>query len=319
MRATRYNAGFSAAEMLVTTAIAGMVIAAASLCYHTLLRGQRSFTETVAITIPAAAQNNFYGVNSSSITTYVAPNFGSLARAEALRARFAADTAQGVAVYCLYRDNGIYNSIRPSSIPAPAVTTKLDTPEAFRTHLNANVAGASSVFTLTYRSWLNTPNYSVFILGFSGDTSTLPVIAVYDVDIVTAQDANAAVIGKYASVRRYVAGTLTGYYDSVYTTGDATDQFAPAVVCFERAARLAVAETAVDPFKKAGARPFYFVFWPDPARNSLKVPAPNTSSTPSSSSISLNAGFSSTDPRKIYNHMAGRTSFMFTVPMFPSI
>jgi hypothetical protein len=319
MKRPSHNAGFTSAEMLVATALAGIVIGAAALAYHTLLMGQRSFTETVQVNIPAAAQNNFYGVNSSSITSYVAPNFGCVARAEAMRARFAADTLQAVGVFCLYRNTGVYNTIRPSTIPAPSVTAKLDTVEAFRGHLNANVSGASSIFNINYRSYYDSPNYSIFVLGYSGDITNLPVIAVYDIDIVPATDSTGnTTLGQYASVRRYVAGTLTAYYDAIYLTANSTDQFSPPVVCFERAVRLAVAESSVDPFKKAAGQPFYFIWWPDPARDSLKVPNPNTSATFSTTSSTLNPTFSSTDPRKIYNHMGGRTSYMFTVPMFPS-
>lgn len=319
MKRSSNRAGFTSAEMLVATALAGVVIGAAALAYHTLLRGQRSFTQSAQVSISATAQNNFYGINSSSITTYVAPNFGCVARAESLRAKFIADTTQAVGVFCLYRNPSAYNTIRPTTIPAPSVGTKLDTVEAFRAHLNANVSGASSIFTVNYRSYYDSPNYSSFVVGFSGDTVSIPVIAVYDVDIVTASDPTGTnALGKYASVRRYVAGTLTSYYDAIYLTGDATDQFSPPVVCFERAVRLAVTESTVDPFKKAGAQPFYFIWWPDPARDSLKVPAPNTSGAISTTSATLNASFASTDPRKIYNHMGGRTSYMFTIPMFPS-
>ncbi len=319
MKRPSHNAGFTSAEMLVATALAGIVIGAAALAYHTLLIGQRSFTETVQVTIPAAAQNNFYGVNSANITSYVAPNFGCVARAEAMRAKFTADTLQAVGVYCLYRNTGVYNTVRPTTIPTPAVGTKLDTVEAFRTYLNTAISGASSIFSVNYRSYYDSPNYSIFILGYSGDITNIPVIAVYDVGIVTASDsAGTTAMGQYASVRRYVAGTLTAYYDVVYLKANSTDQFSPPVVCFERAARKAVTEAAVDPFKKAGAQPFYFVWWPDPARDSLKVPYPNTSATFSTTSSTLNPTFSSTDPRKIYNHMGGRTSYMFTVPMFPS-
>ena len=32
-----------------------------------------------------------------------------------------------------------------------------------------------------------------------------------------------------------------------------------------------------------------------------------------------NTAYPPTDPRNGYNHMAGRTSFMFCVPVFPSL
>ena len=68
---------------------------------------------------------------------------------------------------------------------------------------------------------------------------------------------------------------------------------------------------SIDRFKIAEEKPFCLVFWPDPSRSSLKLPNGNTTG-------SYNASFASTDPRKAYNHMAGRTAFMFVVPLFPS-
>uniref|UniRef100_UPI00329A0C51 hypothetical protein n=1 Tax=Salmonella enterica TaxID=28901 RepID=UPI00329A0C51 len=68
---------------------------------------------------------------------------------------------------------------------------------------------------------------------------------------------------------------------------------------------LALRESAtIDRFKRAAERPFYFIWWPDPSARHLGAIA-NT--------------FSSTDPRQAYNHMAGRTAFMFVVPMFPAL
>jgi hypothetical protein len=190
----------------------------------------------------------------------------------------------------------------------------MDTPEAFRTYLNSSVTGASTIFTTSYRNAGVTQNYSIFIMGYSPNATSIPVLAIYDVDIIPAQDPNSTGtrIGSYASVKRFVAGLISEYYDVIYLTGDATDQFYPGVVAFERRSRLAVAEgAAIDRFKVAAEKPFYFVFWPDPARDSIKLPLPNTAAT-------LNPDYAATDPRQAYNHMAGRTSFMFTIPMFPS-
>jgi hypothetical protein len=77
-------------------------------------------------------------------------------------------------------------------------------------------------------------------------------------------------------------------------------------ITFERSARLALRETpaTIERFKRAAERPFYFIWWPDPAARHLG-PVANT--------------FASSDPRQAYNQMAGRTSFMFTTPMFPAL
>jgi hypothetical protein len=174
-----------------------------------------------------------------------------------------------------------------------------------------------TVFT-SYRNIGTTPNISIFILGYSQTPVTIPVLAVYDMDFVQATNPNGTgtVIGTYASVRRYVSGTLTAYYDIVYPTDpmDQIESWTPPVVAFERRSRMAVVEgmTTVDRFKVAAEQPFYFVFWPDPAEESLALPL-----NASPSSI-LNGSYAPTDPRGAYNHMAGRTSFMFSVPLFPS-
>jgi hypothetical protein len=84
-----------------------------------------------------------------------------------------------------------------------------------------------------------------------------------------------------------------------------TDDFTPLFITFERAIRRAIREAdPINRFKMAAERPFYFVWWPDPGARHLG-PQPNTLSV--------------TDPRQAYNHMAGRTAFMFTVPMFPAL
>jgi hypothetical protein len=313
----KFTSGFTAAEMLVTTAIAAVVIGAASLAFSTVTRGQRQFTQTATVRLPNGALNNFYGIPGTNTSTYIAPNFGSVAYAESMREKFIADTAQAIAVFCLYRAPNTWNTVRPATIPAPAYGVTLDTPEAFRAWLATAVPASSSVFT-SYRNTGTSPNISIFVLGYSQNATTIPVLAVYDMDFVQATNPNGtgAVIGTYACVRRYVSGSLTAYYDVVYPTAPAgqTESWAPPVVAFERRSRLAVTEgaTTIDRFKIAAEQPFYFIFWPDPARDSLALPL---NAAPGST---LNGSYATNDPRRAYNHMAGRTSFMFTVPMFPS-
>jgi hypothetical protein len=317
MTVRRTTSGFTAAEMLVATAIAAVVVGAAALAFGTLTRGQRQFTQTANVRLPAGALTNFYNVSGTNVATYMAPNFGSVARAESLREKFIADATQGIGVYCLSRANGSWNTIRPATIPSPAYGVTLDTPEAFRTWLATSVPASATVFT-SYRNTGATPNISIFILGYSQTAATIPVLAVYDMDFVQATNPNGTgtVIGTYAAVRRYVSGALTAYYDIVYPTAAAgeIESWTPPVVAFERRSRLAVAEgsTTIDRFKVAAEQPFYFIFWPDPAQESLALP-PNAA--PSSV---LNGSYAATDPRRAYNHMAGRTSYMFSIPMFPS-
>jgi hypothetical protein len=312
MKRRPFRAGFTSAEIMVALMLSAVVIGAAAMAFATIGRGQRQYTATATVNLPSGAQNNFYSVDSNTITTYVAPNMGSVSRAEALRERFFTDTAQSIGVYCLYRANNTWNTIRPATIAAPPFGTAMDTPEAFRTYLASAIPASSGVFT-SYRVYGSTSNISIFILGYSTDGTTIPVI-VYDLDMVLATDPNATsvVVGTYASVRRYASGGLTSYYDVLYPPSGQTESWSPPAVAFERASRKVVTEAAVDPFKVAAEAPFYFIFWPDPAEDSLAVPL---DAQPSGV---LNGGFATTDPRRVYNHMAGRTSYMFTVPMFPS-
>jgi hypothetical protein len=315
MKRGSFSRAFTAAEMLVATALGSMIVGAAALGYHTLVLAQRSYTSVTTVRIGSAAMKPFYGSTSNSITTFVAPNYGSVARAEALREKFIADTVSAIAVYCLPRATGTYNTIHPAAITSPGHGTAMDTPEAFRLYINTVVPNASAIFNQSFRNTAALPCYTIFILGYSANPTTIPVIAVYDIDLITATDAADFVttVGTYASVRRYTAATLSAYYDILYKTGNATQSFTPPVVAFERRTRKAIVEgsTTIDRFKVAAEQPFYFIFWPDPAREYLNLPLPNTVS-------SLNPSFATTDPRKAYNHMAGRTSYMFTVPMFPS-
>lgn len=320
----RLRAGFTVTELVVATAIAGVVVGSAALAYSTLTRNQRQFTNLATVRLPSSSmRSNFYPGQSSSnnINVPVAPNFGSLARAEVMREKFMTDVTQSIAVFCLLRNANVLNTVRPVTIPSPTDGSKLDTPEAFRLYLNAKISGASSIFTRGYRNYDDptqtspAPNLTIFILGYSANAASIPVLATYDLDMVQATDPNATStqIGTYAAVRRYVGSSLTAYYDIFYRKTE-TDNFAPTVVAFERRSRLAVAEgsTTIDRFKKAAEQPFYFLFWPDPTQESLALP---DNAKPSGV---LNGSYSTTDPRRGYNHMGGRTSFMFTVPLFPS-
>ncbi len=317
MKKTRFNAGFTAAEMLMATAISAVVVGIAALTAYAVSTAPRQYAQVVAVTLPNGAISNFYpGQTGTSIGTVVMPNFDAIARAEALREKFNTDVAQSVAIYCLARNTGNYNTIRPGSIAAPPAGTVLDTPDAFRIYLGTLYTAASTTF-VSFRNYpTSAPCFSVFMLGYSNNWSAMPLIALYDFDMVTAKDPNNALttLGNYACVRRYVNGALTSYYDGLYRlSGDGSDSWFPAVVSFERQSRKALVEgaTSVDRFKLAQEKPFYLVFWPDPARDSLRLPTGSTTSA-------LNPNFATSDPRKAYNHMAGRTSFMFAVPMFPS-
>ncbi len=309
-------AGFTAAEMLVASAIAGIVAGTAALTIYTVTLAQRQYSQIASFTLPNGALANFYpGRTGTSVNCAIAPNFGAVAQAESVREKFIFDVSQAIGVYCLARNSGNYNTIRPTGITSPPAGTNLDTPDAFRSYLGTLYSAAPTTF-VSFRNFPATaPCLSIYVLGYSNNAATIPVTAVYDLDVVSAKDPTSGVIiGNYVSVRRFVNGALTAYYDCCFKLfGDGTDSWYPAVVSFERQSRKALVEgsTSIDRFKIAKEKPFCLVFWPDPSRSSLKLPNGNTTA-------SYNTSFTSTDPRKAYNHMAGRTAFMFVVPLFPS-
>lgn len=316
MKSSRQRcAGFSAAELLVAMAIGAVIIGAAAVAYGTVARSQPRVGSSAVVTLDSTRLQNFYNLNQATIQATIAPNYGSLARAEVMRERFLNDCLSATAVFPLAR-TGI-NTYRPFQITFnPATDTFPDNPLRFRELLVAKGLVAASVFVSTRNYNTTATNASIFVLGYSPDTGVINVTAVYEVDI----SKTTSPAGFYASVRRHAnngsGATLTAYYDVFYPPSDplswssTTDGFTPLWVSFERQARrdLSPPETTdIERFKLAREKPFYLIWWPDPAARSLgQYRASNTSYAP-------------TDPRRAYNHMAARTSFMFTVPVFPAL
>lgn len=318
--------GFTSVELLLVLALSAMIIGGAVVSYGTVVRSQPSVSSIVTIPLGTTRMQNFYGLSSPNLNAAMAPQYGALALAEELREQFLADTLAATAVYCLPRD--AMNTWRPSVIPYnPTLHDELDTPQKFRAHIIANAGVAESLYR-DYRNPLNdrTPvpeNASIFVLGYSKYAGYLKVAAIYDIDIIRFTGTNEP-NGILASVKRYADSatsatpSILGYmggYDVFYEPSVpgatrasqwANDGFTPLFVTFERSVRLAVRESpsTIERFKRAAERPFYFIWWPDPAVRHLG-PVANT--------------FYSGDPRQAYNQMGGRTSFMFTVPMFPAL
>ena len=194
----------------------------------------------------------------------------------------------------------------PSGPPAsrrPPAGTNLDTPDAFRTYLGTLYSAAPTTF-VSYPQFPRDRALPLDLRPRAIPTTPPPSPSPRSMTWTWSRPRiplSAAVVGNYVSVRRYVNGALTAYYDCCFKlSGDGTDSWYPAVVSFERQSRKAVAEgsSSIDRFKIAEEKPFCLVFWPDPSRSSLKLPNGNTTG-------SYNASFSSTDPRKAYNHMGG--------------
>jgi hypothetical protein len=318
--------GFSSLELVVVLALSAVIMTALVVGYGSLVRARPRPAATVRVNLGSTAVgNNFFGVSSSTRDVTVAPSMGALAAAEKMRERFYADVMSGTAVYCLYRTQSVtQNSFRPTKIVYdPEIHRELDTSLAFRDHI-VRFASVPGTLFLDIRNPdqsiapIAANNASIYILSYSGKEKELAVLAVYDIDFINQNIAGNS--GVYASVRRYAALpapststtlSLSLFYDLYYENQDATlDFFSPVFVSFERSVRRAHLEVEkLQRFKMAAEKPFYLVWWPDPAARSLQ---PNLVTGPTGSTATAN-------PLITYNHQGGRTSFMFTIPAFPAL
>lgn len=304
MRRERRHAAFSVVEVLVAISISAIFFTAAALVYQNIAANQNRLASLESVSLGSTVLENFYGLDQEAIDVYSAPNYGRAGFANELREVFRADIAQSAAVYCLGRTG--LSSIRPATIPYPAGSGYLDTPEKFRLHLVSQYGAAASVFA-AYTGKSSAEDASIYLVRPSSVGTELSILAVYEIDIVPLPDATTPT-SHYASVRRYVGGNLAGYYDIVYPVGTG-NAFNPLVVHFERFGRAAFASSAAEAkWKRANEASCYLVWWPDPASQFLEAPDPPTPS-----------GSAASNPAWDYYRMGGRTSFMFTIPMFPSL
>ncbi len=322
--------GFTAMELLTVLALGAVILGSIVVGYGTVVRMRTGVSALVTVELGAsrAAAFAYTGSSGTSRNVVTAPSYGMMAQAEKLRETFLSDTLGATAVFCLPRDG--VNTYKPHTISYnPVQHGELDTPQKFREHLY-QILGRPVTFPYRdYRNPLNTSssvpseNATIFVLGFSRVENKLKVLALYDIDVVR-YTGSTEPQGFYASVKRYSDNPLGTTYSLAFSGGYevfyppslpspdrnrpeqwASDGFTPLFVTFERATRLAwVESTTIDRFKKAAERPFYFIWWPDPGARHL---ARSTSTLPAR------------DPRQAYNHMGGITSFMFTVPMFPTL
>jgi prepilin-type N-terminal cleavage/methylation domain-containing protein len=325
----RHNRGFSLAELLVVLALGSMVLGGLMVTYGTITANRVGVSENVDIQLNPAVAANFFNANTGLRTVSVAPNYGVLALAEKLREEFHSDLLGASGVFCLYRrGNVVTNNLRRTWFPFdPNSQNTLESPLDFYQFLNQwNPATAATFEVPANPGRTNAffaPHASIYVTSFSSDASRLAVKAIYEIDVVpfvTAQP-----WGYYASVRRYTHSAvnpnatdcvLSGGYEVFFPpsvvgatspTVFRTDGFSPLFISFERSVRsFFIEDSAIgrDRFKRAAERPFYFVSWPDPTARNLATE--NLSGLPA-------------DPRRAYNHMGGRTAFMFTVPMFPAL
>jgi len=330
--------GFSLIELIIVAAVGAVVFTAGALAYRVVAKNQRTPGSFQAVTLPTGLGANFYPQSPTMtvVDSYTAPNFGRCSQADVMRTLFLEEVEKSVAVFVLPRGRNT-NTIRGRTLTLNGVIPQsLDTPAAFLAWLLVNPATASAaqIFTsyrgappaaattatvsvdpITHVSTTTTTtnfvtNASIFLLQPSGSNNELWIRAVYEIDYVglpvnAASSTAPDVPCVFASVRRYVADTLTHYYDVVYREAELQDVGIPCAH-FERAERLIYPEAGVDQFKKAGNHPFYLVWWPDPGVQRLK----GTVSEPP---------YPTSSPQSAYAKHEGQTSYVFVVPQFPAL
>ena len=280
------TSAFTFVELVVALAVGASVVLAAVLAYGAVAHNGFPSVQDENIVVNDNSLQVFYGMDSNTISVSRAPNFTAAAMAVDMRNRFQDDISHAVAVFCLGRDGT--NTLHPVSIP---ITSSNDVRTwAGRSNFSALLAN-SNAFTNSTSNAIKGANLSVYVLGPSTDATHLTVRAVYDTDLVT----NTTPAGVYASVRRYVGSDLTGYYHIFYASDNWTvpNTFWPLACYFPR-----------NFSTWANAKPFYLVWWPDPASATLP---PSANASPG------------TNIRSSYTNMGGQSSFSFVIPAFPAL
>lgn len=293
----RSRAGFTFVELVVAMCIGAAVIMVAVLAYGAISRNGPSRRQSNVSLTNAAA---FYGTTNSLIAVSEAPSYAAAAMAESLRERLRGDIASASAVCCLGRNKPNPSGLRVTNIALPTNfdVSGMVTPENFRTNL---IEPSQNAYVAYSGATTNSTNLSIYIFGYSGNTTNVNVNAIYETDLVSLTNNPP---GVYASVRRYVGSTMTDYYHVFYP--GQTNNFGPLAAYFDQASLGSSGTASIDRYRQAAGRPFYFVWWPDPARKNLA-----SSYGPES--------LTNSNPRWDYSGMDGATSFFFVIPAFPPL
>ena len=299
------RAGFTFVELMVGLVIGAAVIMVAVMAYGAISsNGPSRRMDSVALgtnSIPLYGTNIAYGTNATLIAVSEAPSYSAAAMAESMRERLLGDIASASAVCCLGRNKANPSGLRVTNL---VLTNNFDvrgmvTPENFRTNLIEPVQNAFIAYS---GAATNSTNLSIYILGSSGNATNFIVKAIYETDLLTLTNNPP---GVYASVRRFVGSVMTDYYHVFYPTPANTNQPTvpkPLAVFFDQPSN-----TGNFPYNVASNRPFYFVWWPDPARKNLAY-----------NGYAAESG-STTNARAAYSDLAGTTSFFFVIPAFPPL
>lgn len=299
-------AGFTFVEMLVAMSLSAMFIGTAAMVLSAITQNSKNFSTIHSIELGTATCENFYGLSKSAVSTSAAPNLGRIGFVHEMRDQFYEDASNSEGIYCLARSG--LNTIRPEWLDWPYASSAaskpaLDSPEAFRNYLAVVEPTSASIYTPCRNvPPASSPNTTIFLTGPTDQADYLKVVAVYEIDFIT----STSPVGTYASVRRYKNGTLTHYYDIFYADSGEKPVI-PSFVAFESRARLAKTEgDAIDRYKLGRNGPFYLIWFPDPSINPLNTPSVAVPTDPK-------------DPRQAYGHLAGKTGFMLTAPLFPTL
>jgi prepilin-type N-terminal cleavage/methylation domain-containing protein len=294
----RFLKGFTFVEMLVAVAIFAITITTGVIAYQSISSQAEWTGGSIDVTLPSGVSANFYGLTNNIVAVNMAPSMGEVLRAESMRELLYEDLSSSIAAFCLAR-NGI-NDFRPSTI---AVGAGFDprtniTPAQFRALLGAG----GDAFTDYNGAATNLTNTTLFVLEATTNAATTRVRAIYEADFNRAVSPQ----GIYASVRRYVQGTLTTYYH-VFYSGTNTHNFLPPVAYFDRSIRPTTGTNAIDRYLQAANMPFYFLWWPDPSNRRFYQ------------TISTNNMPTGLEPRAGYWQMADRSSYFFVIPALPAL
>ncbi|MEO0447433.1 MAG: hypothetical protein AAF191_15275 [Verrucomicrobiota bacterium] len=299
MHARRQPASaFSVLEVLVAISLSTVFFTAATMVYQNVTYHSNPLGTIETVDLGKTTLENLYGISEASIRVYSAPSYGRATFAAHLADTFQDDVASASAVFVLGRNNR--SGYRPTTIPYPSGSRRLDAPWQFRAHI-VSVAPSETGSFVSYSAVNKQPNLSIFLLQPHDKNTELNVLAIYELDVIPVTGK-----GNYVTVRRYIGNSLSAYYDVLYPTGTGS-AFSPNAVHFFRKG-LAPIKSGTDlKFSLAEEMPFYFVWWPDPAARTLESPTdPPTPAVPTGSAL------------LDYYKMGGRTQFFFTVPAFPS-
>lgn len=298
---------FTFVEMLVAMSLSAMFIGTAALAFSAISQNSKQLSTIYELKLGKPTVQSLYGINSSSVRAPASPNLGRLAFVHEMQDQFHEDLGRSESVYFLARSG--LNSLHPEWLEWPYADTAvenpvLDSPEAFRQYLADVDPTTAGVFT-AYRNVPpdSAPNTSIFLIAPTDQADHLKVQAVYEIDYLTLSDP----AGIYASVRRFKNGALTHYYDVFFDEGE-HEFITPSFVAFESQSRLARNEgNSVDRFKQGSSSGPFYLFWlPDPSINPLTTE-------------SVTVPTDTSDPREAYGHVAGKTAFLMSAPMFPSL